>query len=246
MESDKAVWVIYTGGTICMVPQKPDHPNSPLVPGTWDQLVQWMPQLDRLGQPIRTVSVARPVDSSDVSAKEWIEIAHLIRDHYHQAHGFVVLHGTDTMSYTATALAFMLQGLSKPVVVTGSQLPVTAARTDAIQNFIAALTIAAGPQHGLPNVPEVCLFFGDRLFRGCRTTKINANSFDAFTSPNYPPLGQVGADIRIHVRRLRQAGQRFTVKQALSPGVITTRLSPGSSSTMVSRTTRSSPKIELR
>lgn len=227
MQTNHPVCVIYAGGTIGMVPKNPRAPDSPLVPGTWDQLLQWMPQLDRLGVPVHAVSVTRPVDSSDMSTQQWIEIAHLIRDRYDTAAGFVVLHGTDTMSYTATALAFMLQGLSKPVVVTGAQLPITATRTDAIQNFIAALTIAAGPHFHLPNVPEVCLFFGGHLFRGCRTTKVSADGFDAFASPNYPPLGHAGTDIHIQTDLIRPPGPELTTKQALSTGVISTRLSPG-------------------
>ncbi|MFQ5491294.1 MAG: type I asparaginase [Phycisphaerae bacterium] len=227
MDTQQPVCVIYAGGTIGMVPIHPEVPDSPLVPGTWDQLVGWTPQLDRLGVPVRAVSVARPVDSSDMSPAGWVEIADLIRTRYDDACGFVVLHGTDTMSYTATALSFMLQGLSKPVVVTGSQLPITDPRTDAVQNFVTALTVAAGPQLGLPSVPEVCLFFRDHLFRGCRTTKVSASSCDAFDSPNYPPLADAGERIRIHRRRLRPPGDDFQVRTQLSPGVITTRLSPG-------------------
>jgi len=220
------VLVIYAGGTIGMVPKYPEDPRSPLVPGSWADLVQWAPQLDRLGFPVRAISIGTPRDSSDVSSREWIEIAHLIRDHYNHARGFVVLHGTDTMAYTATALGFMLRNLAKPVVVTGSLLPITAPRTDALQNFVSALTIAAGSAAGLPCVPEVCLFLRTHLFRGCRTTKINARSYDAFVSPNYPPLGEAGDRIDIFTKRIRRPSGSFRVRDALEHGVITIRITP--------------------
>lgn len=224
---NQPVLIIYSGGTIGMVPRDAGVSGSPLVPGRWEQLIGWVPQLDRLGVPIRAVSIAQPVDSANMSAERWVEIAGLVRQHYDDCCGVVLLHGTDTMSYTATALAFMLQGLGKPIVVTGAQLPIFAPRTDAIQNFVTAITIAAGPQFDLPVVPEVCLFFGDKLLRGCRTTKVSASSHNAFASPNYPELGTAGAHIEIHAERLRPPGERLVVRDGLSPGVIATRLFPG-------------------
>jgi L-asparaginase len=219
--------VIYAGGTIGMVHKRADDPKSSLVPGTWARLSQWVPQLHRLNFDVHPLSITRPADSSDIAHAEWIEIAHLIHDHYDDHRGFVVLHGTDTMSYTATALAFMLRGLAKPVIVTGAQLPITAPRSDGIQNFMTALEIAAADATGVPLIPEVGLFFRDHLFRGCRTTKISSDRHDAFTSPNYPPLAHAGETMEVFGGRVRPPGTKLEVKSQLTAGVLPIRVAPG-------------------
>jgi L-asparaginase len=133
------------------------------------------------------------LDSSNMTPDDWLKIVRDIDTYYDKYDGFIVLHGTDTMAYTASALPFMLQGLQKPVIITGSQIPLCEVRNDARENLITAMIIAAGFA-----IPEVCLYFGDRLLRGCRSVKVNADGFDAFASPNFPPLGTVGVDIEIN------------------------------------------------
>ncbi|HMQ52086.1 MAG TPA: asparaginase domain-containing protein, partial [Anaerolineae bacterium] len=184
----KRIYLAYTGGTIGM--EKTTEGYRP-VPGYLAELLAAMPELHRAELPAYTIHEYEPLlDSANMTPADWVKIAQDIADHHDDYDGFIVLHGTDTMAYTASALSFMLHHLAKPVVLTGSQIPLCEARNDARENLITAMLIAANYA-----IPEVCLYFGNKLMRGCRTTKVSADSFEAFASPNYPPLATVGIDI---------------------------------------------------
>ncbi len=187
----KRVYIVYTGGTIGMQPTAEGYAPAP---GYLAAQLAAMPELRDAAMPDYTIHEYDPLlDSSNMTPADWLKIARDIAAHYADYDGFVVLHGTDTMAYTASALPFMLQGLAKPVILTGSQLPLWEVRNDARENLITVMQIAANYA-----IPEVCLYFGDKLLRGCRAVKVNAVGFDAFDSPNYPPLGTVGIHIDVH------------------------------------------------
>ena len=189
----KSVLIIYTGGTIGMVN---DPATGALCPFDFEQIAKAVPEIREFGFSINSYTLPEIIDSSDLKPALWADLCQIILDKYDQYSGFVILHGTDTMAYSAAALSFMLNNLTKPVGFTGSQLPIGTIRTDGRENLIAALEIAAATIEGKAVVPEVCILFGAKLFRGNRTTKINAESFDAFQSFNYPPLAEIG--IHIH------------------------------------------------
>ncbi|MCF8380321.1 MAG: asparaginase [Bacteroidales bacterium] len=187
------VLIIYTGGTIGMV----INPlTGSLLPLNFDQISEQVPELKKFGFRLDTISFEKPLDSSDIGPDIWIKIASIIKDNYDNYDGFVILHGTDTMAYSASALSFMLKNLAKPVIFTGSQLPIGVLRTDGKENIITAIEIAAARDKGKAIVPEVCIYFENKLYRGNRTTKINAENFKAFQSANYPALAEVGIDIK--------------------------------------------------
>lgn len=189
----KSVLIIYTGGTIGMVN---DPETGALCPFNFEQIAKAVPEIKEFGFNIDSYTLPEIIDSSDLQPSLWAELCRIILDNYDRYCGFVILHGTDTMAYSASALSFMLSNLTKPVVFTGSQLPIGTIRTDGRENLIAALEIAAATIEGKAIVPEVCILFGAKLFRGNRTSKINAESFEAFQSFNYPPLAEIG--IHIH------------------------------------------------
>lgn len=193
VEKENAVLLIFTGGTISM---SEDSSNGALKPIDFDRLQEYMPELKRTGIRIKSFPFLPLIDSSDVEPSIWERIATTIYDNYHEYDGFVVLHGTDTMAYTASALSFMLEDLAKPVILTGAQLPVGMLRSDAKENLLTAIEIATAKENGVAVVPEVCIFFEDTLFRGNRTTKKNAEHFNAFNSYNYPPLAKAGVHIK--------------------------------------------------
>lgn len=189
-----AILLIYTGGTIGMAE---DPGSGVLAPFKFENILTEVPILQRFGYEIDSYSFNPPVDSSDVQPDFWIALTRLIASRYGHYTGFVILHGTDTMSYTASALSFMLENLEKPVILTGSQLPIGSLRTDGKENLISAIEIAAAcDDSGHAIVPEVCIFFQNQLFRGNRTNKDNAAEFHAFRSPNYPPLAEAGVEIK--------------------------------------------------
>ncbi|MDR0765499.1 MAG: asparaginase [Odoribacteraceae bacterium] len=193
---EKSVLVIYTGGTIGMVN---DPATGVLCPFNFDQISLEVPEIREFDFNIDNYTLPELIDSSDLRPALWVDLCRIILDNRARYHGFVILHGTDTMAYSASALSFMLEHLDKPVIFTGSQLPIGKIRTDGKENLLAAIEIAAASDNGKPLVPEVCILFGDRLFRGNRATKINAESFDAFQSFNYPPLAEIG--IHVHYNR---------------------------------------------
>ena len=193
MKKVSKVLVILTGGTITMVR---DRESGALHPADMETFKAFVPELFTSDIHIDMEAFTPLLDSSDVNPENWARMAHVVYDHYAEYDGFVILHGTDTMSYSASALSFMLENLNKPVVFTGSQLPIGTLRSDAKENLLTAIEIAAAKdEDGNPIVPEVTLFFEDKLFRGNRTTKRNAEHFSAFNSYNYPPLAKAGVHI---------------------------------------------------
>jgi len=187
----KRVYIVYTGGTIGMIPTSDGYVPAP---GYLARQIAAMPELQSDLMPEVEIHEGDPLlDSANMTPGDWHTIADDIAAHDEQYDGFIVLHGTDTMAYTASALPFMLHGLRKPVIVTGSQIPLCQIRNDARANLITAMLLAANYP-----IPEVCLYFGQQLLRGCRAVKVSANGFEAFASPNLPPLGEVGVDIHIN------------------------------------------------
>lgn len=180
------------------------HPETnALVPFDFENISRNVPELRRFGFSVSSISFDPIVDSSEISPAIWLKLVHIIRENYEQFDGFVVLHGTDTMAYTASALSFMLHNLQKPVILTGSQLPLGAIRTDGKENLITAIELAAAMKNNRSRVPEVSIYFQDKLLRGNRTTKYNAEHFDAFRSANYPALAEVGLHIRFNYPYIR-------------------------------------------
>ena len=194
------ILLIYTGGTIGM---NRNPQTGALEPFDFEHLLHNVPELEQFDTQIDTYQFQPPIDSSDMTPARWTDISHCIADRYEQYDGFVVLHGTDTMAYTASALSYMLENLTKPVIFTGSQLPIGQLRTDGKENLITAVEIAAAKdEEGHAMVPEVGIFFGGHLLRGNRTTKQSAEEFNAFESFNYPHLVDAGVNITYHRERI--------------------------------------------
>lgn len=187
------VLIIYTGGTIGMMQNPLTGAHEPL---DFSHLISHVPELSQVKISYTTLQFNPPLDSSNMNPELWQKLAQLIVDNYREYDGFVVLHGTDTMAYTASALSYMLQKLSKPIILTGSQLPIGVLRTDGKENLITAIEIAASKDRiGMPMIPEVCIYFQGSLLRGNRSKKLSSEEFHAFTSPNYQPLARVGVHI---------------------------------------------------
>jgi L-asparaginase len=224
----KRVYIAYTGGTIGMKRTRGGYLPEP---GFLQEQMQRMPELGHDSMPEYVVHEYEPLlDSSNMTPREWMKIARDIADHYREFDGFIVLHGTDTMAYTASALPFLLDGLRKPVIITGSQIPLCEIRNDARENLITSLLIAASH-----DIPEVCLYFGGKLLRGCRSVKVSADGFAAFASPNFPALGEVGIDIEIQWPLVRKPAEkaRLRVQDLAAPVVSALRLFPGISPTLL-------------
>ena len=222
-----SILIIYTGGTIGM---KTDAVTGALVPFDFSGIYEEFPSLKRLNVDIDVHTVDPVIDSSNVEPSNWIALAELIRDNYARYDGFVVLHGTDTMSYTASALSFLLENLAKPVVFTGSQIPIGVLRTDGRENLITAIEIAGARIDGRPVVPEVSLYFQKRLFRANRTTKRSAEALNAFQSYNYPPLAEVGVNIAYNHPAILQPAEysgELRIATRLSGGIELVKLFPG-------------------
>lgn len=228
-----SILIIYTGGTIGM---KTDPIVGALRPFDFSQILEEVPELKKFAGSIDSYSFDPLIDSSDIDPEMWKKMAVTIRDNYDNYDGFVVLHGTDTMSYSASALSFMLQNLSKPVIFTGSQLPVGAPRTDGKENLVSAVEIAAAKNpDGSSRVPEVAIYFGSVLMRGNRTTKVNAESFEAFRSPNLEPLAETGINIRYNDRVIRKwNGLPLVVSLGLDTRVSILKIHPGITPQVVS------------
>ncbi len=223
----KSVLIIVTGGTISMV-QNPK--TGALRPADVETFKQYLAEVDTENIQIDIWAFEPLVDSSDVNPNNWAEMAHVIYDHYTQYDGFVVLHGTDTMAYSASALSFMLENLSKPVIFTGSQIPMGVLRTDAKENLLTAIEIAAAQdEEGYAIVPEVCICFEDKLFRGNRTTKKNAEHFGAFNSYNYPALARAGVHIRYepHLINYGDLSKPLRLRTKIDQNVAILKLFPG-------------------
>lgn len=220
------VLIIYTGGTIGMVQDKVTGVLKPL---DFDHITENVPELQRLPYEITVYSFAEIIDSSNMSPVIWIELAEIIEKNYELYDGFVILHGSDTMAFTASALSFMLEGLNKPVIFTGSQLPIGEIRTDAKENLITALEIASAKmQNGKARVPEVCIYFDFQLFRANRAFKYNSAKFEAFRSPNYPVLAEAGVHLRFNDASIRKCEDCiFRVHKKLNNSIAILKLYPG-------------------
>lgn len=232
MQSKVKILLIYTGGTIGMMK---DFETGALKAFDFNQLLDKIPELKQLDCQIETFSFDKPIDSSNMNPDKWVQIATVIEDNYVLFDGFVVLHGSDTMSYSASALSFMLENVSKPVVFTGSQLPIGDLRTDAKENLITAIQIASLQHKSKPVVQEVCLYFEYKLYRGNRTTKINAEHFNAFTSPNYPALAESGVHLIVNNPYLLSKNtKKLIVHKELNDNVAVIKLFPGISESVFS------------
>lgn len=221
------ILIIYTGGTIGMIQ---NTETGALESFDFDHLLKHVPELKHLNINIDSITFNPPIDSSDMEPELWSRIVSIIDESYNRYDGFVILHGTDTMSFTASALSFMLEDLMKPVILTGSQLPIGALRTDGKENLITAIEIAAAKTpDGTPIVPEVCIFFHEKLMRGNRTTKINSESFGAFGSNNYPLLAMAGTDIQFYTRNIRKyiPGLKLKAHHEYNSNIIIFSLFPG-------------------
>jgi L-asparaginase len=225
-KSEISILIIYTGGTIGMV-HDPD--TGSLVPIDFRHITDHVPELRKFGYQLHSVSFDPVKDSSNIDPGVWIKIAEIIEKGYSHFDGFVILHGTDTMAYSASALSFMLQNLKKPVIFTGSQLPIGLLRTDGRDNLITAIEIAAAMENDRPAVPEVCIYFDNKLTRGNRTTKTSAEHFDAFSSPNYPPLAEAGLHLKYFKNMVRSIpdDQNLTVHKSFDNNVAILKLFPG-------------------
>lgn len=219
------ILIIYTGGTIGMVN---DAKTGTLIPFDFEQIKENVPELARLDYHLSVHSFDPILDSSNMDTEVWVTLAELIKEKYDLFDGFVILHGSDTMSFTASALSFMLQNLAKPIVLTGSQLPIGEIRTDAKENLITALEIAATKKEGRAMVPEVCIYFDYQLFRGNRSIKYNSEKFEAFQSPNYPILAEAGVHLTFHQNYiLPQPHQPFQIQTKLNPNIGVLKMYPG-------------------
>lgn len=221
----KKIMLIYTGGTIGMVK---DYASGTLKTFDFNRLLEHIPELNQLGCSIDSISFKNPIDSSNMNTEHWVAMATSIEEYYEAYDGFVILHGSDTMSYSASALSYMLENLKKPVIFTGSQLPIGDLRTDAKENLITTVQIAAMEEGGEPLVQEVGLYFEYKLYRGNRTTKINAEHFEAFDSLNYPCLAESGVHLKVHRERLlpRRKGA-FKAHTSLNRHVAVLKMFPG-------------------
>lgn len=225
--SQTSILIIYTGGTIGMTRNRE---TGALESFDFEHLRGNVPEMSNFDYHIEAITLNPPIDSSDMEPSHWAKMARLIEKNYETYDGFVILHGTDTMAYTASALSFMLQGLAKPVVITGSQIPIGQLRTDGKENFLTSIEIAAAKdKEGQAMVPEVCIYFESQLMRGNRTTKINSEGFNAFRSFNFPCLANAGIDIKYdtHLVRRPPSGSRLKVESAMDNRIIVVTLFPG-------------------
>ena len=227
MAKKPEILLIYTGGTIGMIR---DYKSNALKAFNFNHLYKKIPELNLLACAIETVSFKKPIDSSNMGVKHWITIVDIIEQYYDDKDGFVVLSGSDTMSYTASVISFMLENLNKPVIFTGSQLPIGDLRTDAKENLITAIQIAsARKKNKSPMVTEVGLYFEYKLYRANRTTKINAEHFEAFTSPNYPPIAESGVHLKFYKELLYKVNpeKKLTIRKNLEANIVILKLFPG-------------------
>lgn len=221
------ILLIYTGGTIGMMK---DFETGALKAFDFKEILIRIPELQQLECDIETISFEEPIDSSNMDIEGWKKMVEIVQQNYHFYDGFVILHGSDTMSYSASALSFMLENLSKPVIFTGSQLPIGDLRTDAKENLITAIQIATLQKKGLPVIKEVGLYFEYKLYRGNRTTKINAEFFNAFDSPNYPHLAESGVHININKEVLlsvKEKNRDLIAHYNMDQNVVVLKMFPG-------------------
>lgn len=220
------ILLIYTGGTIGMVK---DFETGALKAFDFKELLSRIPELHLLDCQIETISFEVPIDSSNMNIDNWQKMATIIEENYSEFDGFVVLHGSDTMSYSASALSFMLEDLEKPVIFTGSQLPIGDLRTDAKENLITAIQVASLQENKRPVIQEVCLYFEYKLYRGNRTTKISAEHFNAFTSPNFPELAESGVHLKVNndIILKKKNNKKLKVHTSFDDNVAILKIFPG-------------------
>jgi L-asparaginase len=237
------ILIIYTGGTIGMGHETPGDAHSPLIPQGWEFLQKSMPTIapngyfnQEKGIEFEYISFEKVIDSSDFTHHHWSRVAEMVHENYILYDGFIVIHGTDTMAYTASALSFAFQNLSKPVVLTGSQLPIFHPRTDAIGNLSNAIHIAAAKAFNLPIIPEVLICFNDKLLRGNRSTKSSSRDFSGFESPSFPVLGDLKETIKIYSALItKQPEGEFEIFPNFETNIITTTISPGFNTNILTR-----------
>ncbi len=227
-----SVLIIYTGGTIGMTVNPITNTLAPL---RFDEIYHELPELNKFGYRLRSVTFNPPLDSSNMSPAIWEKIAVTIKKAYNNFDGFVILHGTDTMAYTASALSYMFENLDKPIILTGSQLPIGTIRTDGKENLVTAVEIAAARHDGHAMVPEVCIYFDFKLFRGNRSVKIDSENFSAFTTENYPPLATAGVDIKYHSEFIHYPENKgiLKVRSGFDDRVVILKMFPGISRQVV-------------
>jgi len=234
MQSKPSILIIYTGGTIGMIKNKE---TGALEPFDFNNLYEQIPALALFNYKIDHYCFDPILDSSNMLPSSWVMLAEVIEKHYEEYDGFVVLHGTDTMSYTASALSFILENLNKPVILTGSQLPLGVIRTDGRENFITSIEIAAAKEDETPVVPEVCVYFENQLFRGNRTHKSNADMFEAFKSPNYPALAEVGIYIKYNYNAIHKPNfKKLRIHRKMDTNIGIIKLFPGINKNIVDAT----------
>ncbi len=225
MNDQTSILIIYTGGTIGMIK---DQESGVLKPFNFENIYDQIPDLKQFSCNLDFHCFEPLADSSNINPDSWIKIAEVIKENYENHDGFVILHGSDTMAYTASALSFMLENLNKPVILTGSQLPLGFLRTDGKDNLIAAIQIAAASEDETPLVPEVCIYFENELIRGNRAVKYNAENFNAFVSGNYPVLAEVGIYIKYNSEKIRKPNfKKLKIHKKLEPNVGLLKLFPG-------------------
>lgn len=226
MQNKAKILIVYTGGTIGMIK---DYDTGVLKAFNFDELLQNIPELKILEHEIDTLSFKEPIDSSNMNPECWLDIAEIINDNFDAYDGFVVLHGSDTMSYTASALSFMFENLTKPIIFTGSQLPIGDLRTDAKENLITSIQIAGLQKNGRAVISEVGLYFEYKLYRGNRSTKINAENFQAFASLNHPPLAESGVYLSVNHNALWKPNRRQKTKlnKGFDNEVLVLKMFPG-------------------
>jgi len=227
MTNKPNILLIYTGGTIGMIK---DYTTNALKAFDFSQIVDNIPELQQLNCHIESISFDEPIDSSNMNTSYYIDIVNIIEENYTKFNGFVVLTGSDTMSYTSSAISFMLKNLKKPIIFTGSQLPIGDLRTDAKENLITSIQIAAEQENGKPTIAEVCLYFEYKLYRANRTTKISAEQFEAFASMNYPPLAESGVHLSFNKHLIHQPRNTYNelfVRKNLVDDIVILKLFPG-------------------
>lgn len=222
-----SVLIIYTGGTIGM---KTNEETGALAPFDFAQISEEVPELKKIKAKIDTITFSPLLDSSDIAPQNWIQMAQVIQKEYDKYDGFVILHGTDTMAYSASALSYMLENLSKPVVFTGSQIPIGVLRTDGKENLMTSVEIAAAKRDGNAIVPEVCIYFQNKLLRGNRTRKYSADYLAAFRSENYPCLADIGIEIHynyLYIKELKDNGLPLCINTEFSTDIAVVTIFPG-------------------
>jgi len=221
------ILIVYTGGTIGMIK---DYKTNALKSFDFSQIVEKIPELQQLNCTIETISFKEPIDSSNMNTQYYIDIVEIIEENYKKYDGFVVLTGSDTMSYISSAVSFMFENLQKPVIFTGSQLPIGDLRTDAKENLITSIEIACTRKKENPMISEVCLYFEYKLYRANRSTKINAEQFEAFASLNYPPLAESGVHLYFNEPLLhtpKNRSEQLIIRKKLETDIVIVKLFPG-------------------